>query len=620
MSASNTDKGQGTSADVPPQGVDHLVPLVTLKKNWAKGERQTFLTSHLDTYKDACLVSRASAAQALDKIINAYFVKFHWSLAHTSLPGVLPLVRFDADGFEILSAEEAIHKGQVIAAMKKSAKKDDPIAILLHRLLGDPSPPKRHAGWEAWGKDNFQSLKADFDAEFEATNGLEKNRVKECNKFKRQEFAKLSEDEKEKWSEVVRLEWEEAKRLIKDRELTPRLLEPADAQKVLDSLPSVLGPLIEGVGEAIGMHVTVLIGGPEPKKQGQLNTISMHYGVDKQAVPKVWGQADKAGFKLVTNAFTAFLETCYSTEEQRARTLAKDSHQDDLLHPTNAPSDPSQAPSTSAKLPSASKASDSELSAHVGGKRKRNVKGKDGKKSKKQKKQEKKRAFVVSDDDDEDEEESDKEKAGDDDDNSGNGEELPRRHSNRLKGFNTGMITPSEEPSTLTDTSTVAAPAGCPLVRSAQLDQSVPRLFLAPPPTPSSSPTRTPLTHGPAPPSQPSQSTTPLPVPRLLPQPSPQPSPPLVMPQPPPKPPLPLDSSWPAWFQRAYTDLSLAYLSAELTSAIRIYVDFEKKAGFVVGSPNAGFKVDNRPPEVAFWVGRGRKSAPLVKDLPSFEA
>ena len=99
--------------------------------------------------------------------------------------------------------------------------------------------------------------------------------------------------------------------------------------RVLDSLPSIMGPLIEGVGEAVGMHVTVLIGGPEPKMQGQLNTIrsvstslwfttfnswrvySMHYGFDKQAVPKVWGQADKAGFKLVTNTFTSFLQTCY---------------------------------------------------------------------------------------------------------------------------------------------------------------------------------------------------------------------------------------------------------------------------------------------------------------------
>ena len=102
--------------------------------------------------------------------------------------------------------------------------------------------------------------------------------------------------------------------------------------------------------------------------------------------------------------------------------------------------------------------------------------------------------------------------------------------------------------------------------------------------------TRTPLGHGPAPPSQP---TTPLPVPTLFPQPSIQPSPWLVTPQAPPKLPLPLDSSWPTWFQKAYTGLSSTHLSAELTSAIRIYVDFEKTANFVVGSPNAGFKVDN---------------------------
>ena len=107
------------SVDVQPHDIDHLAPLVTLKKNWAKGEHQAFLASHLDTYKDACLVSRVSSTQALDKIVNAYFVKFHWSLPHTSLPGVPPPVCFDGDGFEILSAEEAAHKGKVIGAMKK---------------------------------------------------------------------------------------------------------------------------------------------------------------------------------------------------------------------------------------------------------------------------------------------------------------------------------------------------------------------------------------------------------------------------------------------------------------------------------------------------------------------
>ena len=264
----------------------------------------------------------------------------------------------------------------------------------------------------------------------------------------------------------------------------------------------------------------------------------------------------------------------------------------------------------------------------------------------------------------EEEEEENEEKAGNDNEDPDNSEgpsaTAPTRHSTRLKNRDPNTITPSEEASTLTHTSTVAA-----AVREQSLPLSplaprstppVPLSPLAPPSTPSSGPTGTALGCGPASPSQPTrsttplpvptlvcqpstrplpplvtpqtlpkppiptQSTTPLPVPTLICQPSTQPSPPLVAPQQLPKPPLPVDSSWPAWFKKAYTDLSLIYLSAELTSAIRLYVDFEEKASFTVGSPHAGFKVDNQPPEVAYWVGRGRKSAPPIKDLTSFEA
>ena len=366
---------------------------------------------------------------------------------------------------------------------------------------------------------------------------------------------------------------------------------------------------------------------------------------------------------------TTLLIQCFAApEEQRARAIPKDS-QDSL--PTNSPFDSSQTRSTSVQPPSGSKASESELSTHIGGKRKRNVKAKDGKKGKKPKKQDKMRTFVVSDDDEEDEDEDEDQNGGDeeeeeeeeeeedneeqasnvDEDPDNSEEPLATRHSNRLKNRNTNTITPSEEPSTLTDVSTVAAPgvvrepsvphfaprsgppephsplappSASPVPRSPLAPPSaspVPRSPLAPPSTPSSGLRGAALGHDPASPSQPTQSTTPLPVPALICPPSAQPSPlPLVVPQPLPKPPLPIDSTWPAWFQKAYTDLSLTYLSAELASAIRIYVDFEKIASFAVGSPNAGFKVDNRPREVAYWVGHGRKSAPLIKDLPSFEA
>jgi hypothetical protein len=48
---------------------------------------------------------------------------------------------------------------------------------------------------------------------------------------------------------------------------------PNIAHSCIDSLPSVLGPLVDALGKAINMHVSVLIGGPEPKQMGQLNVI-----------------------------------------------------------------------------------------------------------------------------------------------------------------------------------------------------------------------------------------------------------------------------------------------------------------------------------------------------------
>jgi hypothetical protein len=99
--------------------------------------------------------------------------------------------------------------------------------------------------------------------------------------------------------------------------------------RAIDRLGGFLGPIIEGIGETLGMHVSVLVGGPEPRKNGQINVIryvaliphsdtpnhwphSMHHGVNKAAVPKNWGMVDKARYKTVTQSFVQYLETCYS--------------------------------------------------------------------------------------------------------------------------------------------------------------------------------------------------------------------------------------------------------------------------------------------------------------------
>ena len=100
--------------------------------------------------------------------------------------------------------------------------------------------------------------------------------------------------------------------------------------RALDGLPNLLGPLLEGIGKSLKMHVSVFIGGPEPIQQGKINAItlvyfylmkpimelttidfSLHYGNNKAAVPKVWALADVEKFSVVKNAFLEFLSTCY---------------------------------------------------------------------------------------------------------------------------------------------------------------------------------------------------------------------------------------------------------------------------------------------------------------------
>ncbi|KAF9491514.1 hypothetical protein BDN71DRAFT_1510282 [Pleurotus eryngii] len=64
------------------------------------------------------------------------------------------------------------------------------------------------------------------------------------------------------------------------------------------------------------MHVTVLISGPEPKKGGQLNVLSLHTGTNLSPVPKTWGEADKEKYQLVTQNFKELLHTAYTQQQQ----------------------------------------------------------------------------------------------------------------------------------------------------------------------------------------------------------------------------------------------------------------------------------------------------------------
>ena len=47
--------------------------------------------------------------------------------------------------------------------------------------------------------------------------------------------------------------------------------------RALDSLPNLLGPLLEGIRKSLKIHISVFIGGPEPRQKGKINAITLVY-------------------------------------------------------------------------------------------------------------------------------------------------------------------------------------------------------------------------------------------------------------------------------------------------------------------------------------------------------
>ncbi|EDR00040.1 uncharacterized protein LACBIDRAFT_334542 [Laccaria bicolor S238N-H82] len=83
----------------------------------------------------------------------------------------------------------------------------------------------------------------------------------------------------------------------------------------------------------------------------------------------------------------------------------------------------------------------------------------------------------------------------------------------------------------------------------------------------------------------------------------------------------PADVKWPAWFGKAYTQLTSGNLGRTFLATILNYIEFEKHTSFGIRVAGGGFKIDKRPNEVGWWVACGHKVMPKItlKKLPAFE-
>ena len=110
-------------------------------------------------------------------------------------------------------------------------KKKDHIALLVEKFLGrSPFASRRSVGWEAWGKEHFPSMKADFEAEFAASGRPKMACASARNDFKLARWKELDEETQEHWNETAKAKHAITKKETLDWMQHTGRLDPAEAQ------------------------------------------------------------------------------------------------------------------------------------------------------------------------------------------------------------------------------------------------------------------------------------------------------------------------------------------------------------------------------------------------------
>ncbi|KAF9488296.1 hypothetical protein BDN71DRAFT_1512235 [Pleurotus eryngii] len=214
--------------------------------------------------------------------------------------------------------------GLVLLAMKLNTSisclnvndETDPCMQLLAQFTGIPLKPKKLlAGWQHWMNEVWLSLKPNFDIAFAASGELLEKHASKHNAFLIAKFADLTPEMQEKHTQAAIAEHKAEKQAIADCQNQVITFTPSEQQVLLKNVLAFLNLLLQGMSEALGMHISLFIGGPEPIKGEQLNVISLHHGKNKAPVPQTWATSDKERFKEVMENMLSYLEECYTIEE-----------------------------------------------------------------------------------------------------------------------------------------------------------------------------------------------------------------------------------------------------------------------------------------------------------------
>ncbi|KAF9488074.1 hypothetical protein BDN71DRAFT_1513390 [Pleurotus eryngii] len=264
--------GEGADCDDEEwQDEPTAIPQIpTLQRGWAKGSCKAFLEAQLPHFKTATLAGRSKKTEEIMAIVNKYFEVYSWRLPVTTEPDAMP----QPDQNEDLTAKEKRVQGEIIKRMTT--------------FTGISSKlPKLQTRWQVFKHEKFKAdMKATFNTQFSASGLAEGKRASKRNVFVIAKFNDLPPAVQEAYMQKGIEEHNTSKEVIEERAAAEHDLSPFQHQELIDRLAEFFGLLLTQMSKLLKMHISLLVGGPEPKHGGNLNVLSLHIGTNKAPIPQ----------------------------------------------------------------------------------------------------------------------------------------------------------------------------------------------------------------------------------------------------------------------------------------------------------------------------------------------
>ncbi|PPR05744.1 hypothetical protein CVT26_008497, partial [Gymnopilus dilepis] len=184
----------------------------------------------------------------------------------------------------------------------------------------DVARPRKATDFNVWAKDNPEPVAKLYAKE--AGGHQNRNNLKLRARVAQQLFALESDAVKKAYRKKAEEMHAEALEKWELGLKSPASTTPESRQTCINGIASCMGPILDRVFESTGMHVTLIMGGPEPKAGGRLNIISLHSGTTKGPVPLTFPEAESLRFNNeVLPVYSDYLRKCFTVEDCRASAL-----------------------------------------------------------------------------------------------------------------------------------------------------------------------------------------------------------------------------------------------------------------------------------------------------------